>query len=74
LQPPDFQPFSAQWAKTVEKLPGRDPKSMITLCQASHFTVVPAASTSARRLGWQEFQANKKDLHRCRSFVNWWAV
>jgi hypothetical protein len=40
----------AKGAKFAEKLSGRDPKSMITLCQASHFTVVEAASTSARHL------------------------
>jgi hypothetical protein len=49
-KPQIFNGFLAKGAKFAEKLSGRDPKSMITLCQASHFTVVEAASTSARHL------------------------
>jgi hypothetical protein len=45
-----FNDFRQLVPKLSKILPDRDPKSMITLCQASHFTVVPLASTSALRL------------------------
>jgi hypothetical protein len=43
-----FSTIFAGLAEIAKKLPGRDPKSMITLYQASHFTVARQTSTSGK--------------------------
>ena len=56
-----FSTIFAEIAEIVEKLRGRDPKSMITLCQASHFTVARQTSTSAKTVLWSGFWRTNKN-------------